>query len=248
MTNAPDPPIEQPPDPSWEHYALWQRVREAFQELPLQFRSTISVSGISATEIFSFGAVLGFTIEEEVVRTLNALKPHWDPEDRYTDYLFVRQAESFPDVLLRDVVAQSEPIMGIELKSWYLLAKEGEPSYRFKTTPTACALQELHIVVPWVLSNVVSGTPLVFEPYVGLNRYLAEYRNYWWQHIRKTKGSTIIRSPLDARPYPPARSNYSDESAEDSGNNFGRIGRITLIDEYVRKFDSLNLIGINAKR
>ncbi|MBI2761786.1 MAG: hypothetical protein HYX51_10220 [Chloroflexi bacterium] len=248
MTSIPPPPVERPPDPSWEHYALWHNVREAFKELPLQFKSTITVSGISATEIFSFGAVLGFTIEEEVVRTLNALKVHWDPEGQYNDYLFVRQAEGFPDVLLRDVVSDGDPVIGIELKSWYLLAKEGEPSYRFKTTPAACAPQDLHVVVPWVLSNVVSGTPIVYEPYVGLNRYLAEYRNYWWQYIRNTKGKTSIRSPQDARPYPPARSNYSDDADGDSGNNFGRIGRSTILDDYVRKFEEIKLIGISVNR
>lgn len=249
MTSNQSAPTPSPPSESWEHFELWQHVREIFRELPTEFKSTIKVEGISATEIFSFGAALGFTIEEEVVRTLNALRIHWDPTEEYADYVFVRQGESFPDVLLKRAGDNVElPILGIELKSWYLLAKEGEPSYRFKTTPAACAPQDLHVVVPWVLSNVVSGVPIVFEPYVGLSSYMAEYRNYWWQHLRETEGDTTIRSPQGVTPYPAARTSYSDEAVEDSGNNFGRIARIGIIDDWVEKFDDLTLIGISVGR
>jgi hypothetical protein len=49
--------------------------------------------------------------------------------------------------------------MGIELKGWYVLAKEKEPSFRYKVTLTVCAPADLLVVVPWALSNVISGRP-----------------------------------------------------------------------------------------
>ena len=112
--------------------------------------------------------------------------------------------------------------MGIELKSWYLLAKESEPSFRFTVTPRVCNIQDLLVVVPWVFSNVLSGNPIIFSPYIESARYVAEYKNYWWQHVRKANDSTEIRSPVNCGPYPDARDNISDSPSEDRGKNFGR--------------------------
>ena len=91
-----------------------------------------------ATDIFSLNAPLGTTIEEQVVATLNLMRPVWDPMRQYQTYSFVRQTQTFPDVLLRRQTDGQEVIMGIELKGWYLLAKEGMPSYRFTVSPDAC--------------------------------------------------------------------------------------------------------------
>ena len=44
--------------------------------------------------------------------------------------------------------SQSAPLLGIELKGWYVLSKEGEPSGRYKVTPAACAPQDLLVIVP----------------------------------------------------------------------------------------------------
>jgi hypothetical protein len=163
------------PSKDWKHYKLWENILKVLQDIPNHFRSVITISGgINATEIYAFGAVLGITIEEEVVRTLNELRKHWDPDDKYTEYIFLRQPETFPDVLLLNPNTK-DVIMGIELKSWYLLAKEGEPSFRFTTNPNACAVPDLLVVVPWALSNVLSGNPIVFKPYIKPARYIAEY-------------------------------------------------------------------------
>ncbi|MFQ5827536.1 MAG: hypothetical protein ACE5JD_00075 [Candidatus Methylomirabilia bacterium] len=53
------------------------------------------------TDIFTLNAALGATIEEQVVATLNALRPVWDPDKKLQTFGFVRQTQTFPDVLLR---------------------------------------------------------------------------------------------------------------------------------------------------
>ena len=241
------PPERRPPPKHWEHYRLWTNIQEVLQELPKYFKSTISVAGIRATEVYTFGAVLGVTIEEEVVRTLNDLQAHWDPDQQYKEYTFIRQPENFPDVLFMNRNS-SEIIMGIELKSWYLLAKEGEPSFRFTVTPNACADPDLLVVIPWVLFNVLAGSPIIFRPFVELAHYVSEYRNYWWEHLRKANGSPQIRAPSAVNVYPNARDEIADEPMEDKGKNFGRIARIGIMDEYVKQFEQLPLLGINTTR
>jgi hypothetical protein len=243
MLRPGSPPQKRPPDKLWAHYELWEKTQQALLELPGHFKSAISVSGIKAVEIFTFGQVLSSTIEEEVVRTLNDMREVWDPEEKYKLHEFTRRPEGFPDVILRHRFAESI-IMGIELKSWYLLAKEGEPSFRFTVTPEACAECDLLVVVPWVLSNVLAGSPVVYRPYIELARYAAEYRNYWWKSIRGTKEDTGIISPSVVGPYPGSREQFADRPAEDQGKNFGRVARIGLMDEYVQSFENMLLLGI----
>lgn len=189
------PPSRELPDKDWEHHELYKSVREAIASLPIYFRTETHISGIMATDLQTLNTVLGATIEEQVVRTLNLLRNTWDSTEKYSLYSFVRQAQTFPDVLLRKS-ASDEILLGIELKGWYLLAKEAEPSLRFQTTAAACAKQDLIVVVPWVLGNVISGSPILFEPFVESARYGAEYRNYHWQYVRKAvqdSGTTFRR-------------------------------------------------------
>jgi len=235
-------PVVTTPNIDWSHFELWEKVKKLIKDLPEHFTSTISISGISATEVYSFGAVLGLTIEEEVVLALNNSRIDWDPNNEYSNYQFYRQAETFPDVLLKQIDGD-DIIMGIELKSWYLLAKEGEPSFRFTVSPTVCSTQDLLVVVPWVLSNVLSGTPKVFVPYIKPAKYVAEYRNYWWQHIRKAASATDINFPESPTPYPTGREKISDHPVNDSGKNFGRIARVRLMDTYVQSFEDVKLLG-----
>ena len=146
-----------------EHGQLYRDVREAIASLPQYFRTETHISGIVATDLHTLNTVLGATIEEQVVRTLNQTRNTWDPDGLYALYSFVRQAQTFPDVLLRRS-SDGEVLLGIELKGWYLLAKEREPSLRFQVTEAACADQDLIVVVPWALNNVISGSPVVFDP------------------------------------------------------------------------------------
>lgn len=53
-----------------------------------------------ASDILTLNSALGATIEEQVVATLNTLRPVWDPDKQYQTYGFVRQPQTFPDVLL----------------------------------------------------------------------------------------------------------------------------------------------------
>ncbi len=245
MLGDAEKPERKIPSHDWEHFQLYENVGKCLAGIPEYFRSTISVTGISVTEIYSFSTVLGLTIEQEVIRTLNGLRAEWDPLGNYKGFHFIRQAQTFPDVLLANP-ATGQIIMGIELKSWYLLAKEGEPSFRYQVTIEACAVQDLLVVIPWALSNVLSGNPIVLKPYIETARYVAEYRNYWWRHIRNSQSSTEIDSPVGVTPYPRAKTKISDQPENDSGKNFGRIARIGLLDEYVKSFQDYDLLGVSV--
>ena len=226
---------------------MWLRVQDALRALPVYFTSETNIEGMLATDIFSLNAPLGATIEEQVVATLNIMRPVWDPTREYQTFSFVRQTQTFPDVLLRKQMDGQEVIMGIELKGWYLLAKEGMPSYRFTVSPKACAKADLLVVVPWVLSNVLSGTPVAYRPFIESARYAAEYRNYYWQHIRHAKNDRSVILAKDVEPYPVKSDRISDKAASDSGGNFGRIARYGIMGEYMGSMRGIVVRGIPAK-
>jgi hypothetical protein len=233
------------PDAAWEHSALYKSVREAIATLPVYFRTETHISGIMATDLHTLNTVLGATIEEQVVRTLNLIRTTWDPDGRYALFSFVRQPQTFPDVRLRKA-SGDETLMGIELKGWYLLAKEGEPSLRFQATAAACTNQDLIVVVPWVLGNVISGSPILFEPFIESAKYAAEFRNYHWQHIRRTSSDSTIDPPSSALPYPSKADQILDKPRSDSGGNFGRLARTGVMDTYMAKLHEVPLCGIKT--
>jgi len=72
------------------------------------------------------------------------------------------------------------PLIGIELKGWYMLSREGVPNFRLDCTPAVCAPQDLLVVVPWAFADVVAGSPRLLPPYVTPVRYAAERRNWHW--------------------------------------------------------------------
>jgi hypothetical protein len=198
-----------------------------------------------ATDLHTLNTVLGATIEEQVVRTLNLIRTTWDPNGHYALFSFVRQPQTFPDVRLRKA-SGDETLMGIELKGWYLLAKEGEPSLRFQATAAACTKQDLIAVVPWVLGNVISGSPILFEPFIESAKYAAEFRNYHWQHVRKTTSDVTIDPPSSAQPYPSKADQILDKPRSDSGGNFGRLARTGMMDTYMAKLNEVSLCGIKT--
>ena len=238
-------PVKDSPSKDWEHYQLYKDVREAIASLPIYFRTETHISGIMATDLHTLNTVLGATIEEQVVRTLNLLRNTWDPDGKYTLVSFVRQAQTFPDVLLRKT-SSGDILLGIELKGWYLLAKESEPSLRFQATATACAVQDLVVVVPWVLGNVISGSPILFEPFVESAKYAANYRNYHWQCIRQSKQDMGIDVPKGVGPYPSKADQILDKPHSDGGGNFGRLARTGMMDSYMQKLDDVQLCGIKT--
>lgn len=239
---APTPPQREWPADTWEHAELHKKVRDAIASLPTYFRTETSITGIPATDIHTLSTALGATIEDQFVRTLNSIRHVWDPDEKYALYSFARQSQTFPDVLLRrpgDV-----PLMGIEMKGWYLLSLEGEPSYRYSTTAAVCNPQDLIVLVPWALSNVISGTPISFDPYIEPARYAANYRNHWWMHIRRSNSSRDINQPDDANPYPNKSDKINDVPVADGGGNFGRFARTGIMDAYLGEMMGLELCGV----
>ena len=237
-------PVE--PANDWEHKELWRGVRDALMALPAHFHSDTFIEGISAIDIFTLNSALGATIENQVVETLNAIRNVWDPLGRYGTCVFVRQPQSFPDVVLKDLSDEmSRPIMGIELKGWYLLAKEGEPSLRFLQNESACADADLIMVVPWTLNSVISGRPRIFTPFIESARFAAQYRNAHWKAMRKGKDAEIVH-PANSKPYPKKSDATNDSPRSDKGGNFGRIARTGLMDEYLARMQVQPVCGIKA--
>ncbi len=241
------PPERKPPDHDWEHHKLFERVREAIFAVPGNFRSNVVIRGVQATDLFNLNALLGAAIEEGVVDTLNSLRQVWDARERYAMYSFVRQPQTFPDVRLQNSADASDVLLGIELKGWYLLAKEKEPSFRFLATPAACAHSDLFVVYPWHLSEVISGVPQLTVPYVELARYVAEYRNHHWEFVMSHKKSPkVILSSAD-HPYPKKVDEISDRAEADGGRNFGRIARTGIMDDFADRAGNRLLSGIPAR-
>ena len=241
-------PRPNPAEPSdtWEHYQLYRRVVSALYAVPAHFSSRTMIEGLVATDVQTLSTVLGATIEEQVVSTLNQMRPVWDPHEQYQRFFFQRQAQVFPDVLLKSDINGQEIILGIELKGWYLLAKEKVPNFRFTTTSDACAEADFIVAVPWSLSNVLSGTPVTHKTFVAQAKYAAKYRNYWWAEVRSTKSDTSITIPTGANPYPSKSAQVADRPVSDGGSNFGRLARTGLMDEYIEEMLNLKLSGIPA--
>lgn len=246
MSETPGRPGPTEPDPAWEHIELWKAVKRAIFTLPTRFESELVVSGVLSTDLFAFNSSLAATIEEQVIVTLNRLRSVWDVDQEYALYSFERQPQTFPDVVLRTSVSDVEQqvLMGIELKGWYVLAKESEPSFRYKVTPAVCAPADLLVVVPWALSKVISGSPKAFAPYVIGARHAAEIRNWYWEHARGgTSNKEIALSSVDTF-YPTKSDMIADRPASDSGGNFGRFARTREMDGYIEELFDDKLAGI----
>jgi hypothetical protein len=151
-------------------------------------------------------------------------------------------------VVLRGAGEKPEIILGIELKGWYILSKEGEPSFRYTVTPGVCAPADLLVVVPWALKNVLSGPPRAFAPYVISARHAAELRNYYWVHQRTARGAKTVVPPAgDVGPYPAKTDRISDSPAYDGGGNFGRYSRTGIMDACLVSALAQPLCGIPAR-
>jgi len=98
---APAPPASVTPADTWEHKALYNNIIKALYALPSRFRTDLVISGVLATDLFTFNTSLGATIETQVVAALNSLREVWDADNQYSHYSFVRQSQRFPDVILR---------------------------------------------------------------------------------------------------------------------------------------------------
>lgn len=244
-SEMPPAPVQIGPDADWEHKALYDNLLKTLYALPSFFKTDLLISGVLATDLFTFNTSLGATIEAQVVEALNAVRGSWDPSQRYAAYSFARQSQRFPDVILR-TAADIEPkiLLGIELKGWYALAKEREPSFRYKASPSVCAPADLLVVYPWTLSSVISGSPQLYQPFVTGARYAAEYRNYWWRHIKEGGERNALRLSLVDHFYPTKSEPISDVALHDDGGNFGRFARTGIMDDYRERLFTEQLSGI----
>lgn len=232
--------------PDW-HGGLYERVVDAVHALPGLFRTSLNISGVRVTDLFTLNSALGASIEQSVVDNLNALRKIWDTDNRFHLYSFVRQSQVFPDVRLQTDSPNIEPpiLMGIELKGWFALAKEGEPSFRYKVTPEACAEADLLVVFPWILDEVVSGAPKLLRPFVSGARHAAEHRNHYWTVARGLTGADIVITTAPHQtPYPRKGDKFNDEALRDSGGNFGRVARGGLMRKFIDDLRQQPVAGI----
>lgn len=248
--DAPSPP--QPPelDPDDPRTALRDRVIATLEAMPTYFEIDTRIEGVDATDLQAANTLLGASIEVQVVATLNRLRSLWDPDRKWLNYRFERQSQTFPDVRLISGYGPTADIaLGIELKGWYLLSKEAVPTFRFTNTAASCAPHDLLCVVPWLFSNITSGTPVARDPWVASARWAAEYRNYWWGYIRKAKnGERGISSPGNAHPYPTKDMQVSDVPEYDGGKNFGRLARVKgLMDSFIADRTTEHALGIPVR-
>lgn len=242
MAALPPPPIRTvPEDP--EMLALWTNVQKAVAQLPAHFQTSMSIAGIPLEDLFAFNSILSINIERQVVAQLNELRPVWDPEGKYADYAFERQGQCFPDVVLRRSPAEA-PIFGIELKGWYALAKERVPSFRFTTTPAACAPWDLIVVVPWIFSDITGGKAEIFAPYVESARYAAEYRNWHWQHAKRQRNKSKVSVSKHTGFYPLSKVDAIADSASPDAGNFGRFARTKLMNPWVTELFAERRFGV----
>lgn len=232
-----------------ERTELRDGVVKALYALPMHFTSPINVEGLEANDLFSINTLLGGTIEAQTVILLNSMRGVWDPHGKWADREFRRYPESFPDVRLVGTDPNEEPLIGIELKGWYILSKEGEPSLRYKASADAMTVWDLLCCVPWGLSNVLSGKPVAYTPYVEQAKYAADMRTYYWNHRSgKDENRDCTINHPDTSPYPQPGSAYADDPTQDKGGNFGRITRAKgLMKEWVEESMATPLAGIEAK-
>jgi hypothetical protein len=230
-------PDEIQTDELWEHFKLWERIRETLYALPSSFRMEGNLPEIPAVDLHAANTLLGAAIEDYIPVALNRLRTTWDPSGEYADCVFKRQPQTFPDVPFRRETARgADTLFGIEIKSWYVLAREQEPSFRFYINRDFCHPADLCAVFPWALSSGVSGTPRLFRPLVLSARKAARLREeYWvgkaasdeWKAIQKPAGPFLF--------YPGREDRFNDSSPRDTGNNMGRIARCGVWDVEINR-------------
>jgi hypothetical protein len=175
------------------------------------------------------------------------MRTTWDPDSKYADCLFKRQPQTFPDVpFRRETGTGSETLFGIEVKSWYVLAKEGEPNFRFYINRDFCHPADLCVVFPWALSAGVSGMPRLFRPLVLGARKAARLREESWiAKATSPEWKEIHRPGGPFTFHPSQRGAINDTSPRDGGNNMGRIARTGVWDvEIVRLMQEERISGI----
>ena len=233
-------------------YGLIERFKnKVFPSLPSECPIENRYSGIMATDLFSLNTLLGSMIENKVVQFLNSHRFLWD-DGKWNEYHFIRSSESFPDVRLVKVNQPNNIVLGIELKSWFILSKEGEPSFRYKTASEACDQGDLLCIIPWYLSDAVCGNPILLSPWVFSAKAAAEATKRYWLYERQTEKPFTLKErelevPTDCKPYMlNARDKTNYKPANDGGNNFGRLARTGIMTNFVEETLQTDILGIPA--
>lgn len=222
-----------------------------FPSLPSECNIENTYSGILATDLFSLNTLLGSMIENKVVIFLNAHRHLWD-NGEWNEYHFIRSNESFPDVRLVKKTGKHDVVLGIELKSWFILSKEGEPSFRYRTASEACDCGDLLCIIPWYLSDAVCGHPVLATPWVFSAKAAAEATKRYWIYERQTdKPMTLVQRKLEVpdgiKPYMVnARDKTNYKPVNDGGNNFGRLARTGIMSDFVEETLLTDILGIPA--
>lgn len=222
-----------------------------FPSLPAECTIENTYSGILATDLFSLNTLLGSMIENKVVTFLNAHRHLWDSGE-WNEYHFIRSNESFPDVRLVKKNGNHDIVLGIELKSWFILSKEGEPSFRYRTASEACDRGDLLCIIPWYLSDAVCGHPVLATPWTFSAKAAAEATKRYWIYVRQTdKPMTFTQRNLEVpdgiKPYMVnARDKTNYKPVNDGGNNFGRLARTGIMSDFVDETLLTDILGIPA--
>ena len=232
---------------------LAERIRDvALPAVVDYFEFDQVIGGIRATDLFSLNSLMGATIEDQVVSTLNRHRSTWD-NGLWGEYTFIRSAQAFPDVRLTHRSNPEDIKLGIELKSWFLLSKEGEPSMRFVPHPDACAPLDMVCVVPWYLSNAVCGNPKIAQPWVQQAKYAAEWSIFFWRYLRESKSALSLpergfKKIPPCKPYPRKSDQISLHPLDDSGKNYGRLPRYhPIMDKFCESALDTEILGIKAE-
>lgn len=205
-------------------------------------------SGMLATDLFSLNTLLGSMIEQNVVLFLNNHRSLWDDKHKWEEYHFIRDKESFPDVRLVKKNNRNETVLGIELKSWFILSKEGEPSFRFKTASEVCGENDLLCIVPWYLNNAVCGNPVLAKPWVIFAKTAAEaVKKYWSEDRNSSESERNVETPdIAKQPEINARNKTNYKPQKDHSNNFGRLARTGIMSKFVEDTLKTDILGIPA--
>jgi hypothetical protein len=115
-----------------------------------------------------------------------------------------------------------------------------------------CAEADLIVIVPWTLSEVISGSPIVHDPYIAHARFAAEYRNWWWTYGKSWKPASggaggpdrCVDLSTVVQCYPAKTEAISDRPRSDAGSNFGRFARTGLMSDYIAELFATRLCGI----
>ena len=181
--------------------------------------------------------MLGATLEVQVVETLNRIRDVWDPNDNWPLYRFDRQAQTFPDVLLRRQTAQGFDVaLGIELKGWYVLSKRERaqlPVLRLPRRLHQMGPTRRHTLAP--LQRAVRNSPRRRARAVVSPTHRRIPQLVVGTQAQEPNRDPTIRPADNPQPYQ-QRSNTSDGPAPgaDRGGNFGRIARIGIMDTWYK--------------